>query len=427
MAFKINPFRPNSPINPGMFVGRLRELNALEAALLQTRASQPKNFMVTGERGIGKTSLLDYIRYVANGDIKLASGALRFLVIATDVQPSTTQISLIQRIERGFDRALTQTEQARSFLREAWEFIRRLEVGGVKLREDAALEPEVILDDFAYSVAKVTKRLCDSSTAPSLFGTTYDGVLLLIDECDKASKDLDIGAFLKLLLERVQRHDCYRFMVGIAGLDNLRDVLYVSHESSLRLFDELRLDRLSTDEVHAVIDVCLRTANQTNAAKVSIDEEGRTALVELSEGYPHFIQQLGFCAFEQDDDGVITNEDVTRGAVGNRGALDRIGDRYYRDDFYNRIQKDSYRRVLRIMADKLDDWITKQEIRAQFAGKDTTLDNAIHALRSRNIIQSKEGARGVYRLQNKAFALWIKLYTTDQAELGLGEPHEGAV
>ena len=58
---RINPFRPNSPINPGMFVGRVGELEKLEAALLQTKAGQPTNFMLTGERGIGKTSLLDYL------------------------------------------------------------------------------------------------------------------------------------------------------------------------------------------------------------------------------------------------------------------------------------------------------------------------------------------------------------------------------
>jgi hypothetical protein len=61
MPPKINPFRPNSPINPGMFVGRVSELHALEAALLQTRAGQPKNFMITypfgQRRGLSGTSL----------------------------------------------------------------------------------------------------------------------------------------------------------------------------------------------------------------------------------------------------------------------------------------------------------------------------------------------------------------------------------
>ena len=140
-------------------------------------------------------------------------------------------------------------------------------------------------------------------------------------------------------------------------------------------------------------------------------------LVLLAEGYPHFIQQFGYSAFASDTDSVIDGEDVRRGAFGKGGALERIGDRYYRDDFYNRIQKDSYRQVLRIMADSLDDWVTKQQIRDRFKGEQNALDNAIYALRDRHIIQSKEGVRGVYRLRHKGFALWIKYYTTDPDEV----------
>ncbi len=62
------------------------------------------------------------------------------------------------------------------------------------------------------------------------------------------------------------------------------------------------------------------------------------------------------------------------------------------------------------MADKLDGWVAKKEIKNKFKGKEATLNNAIKALRDRHIIISKEGVRGVYRLQHKGFALWIKLY-----------------
>ena len=97
--------------------------------------------------------------------------------------------------------------------------------------------------------------------------------------------------------------------------------------------------------------------------------------------------------------------------------MEKIGDRYYRDDFYNKIQKDSYRQVLRIMADNENRWVTKKEIRSKFRGKDSTLDNAIHALRDRKIILSKEGVLGVYRLQHRGFAFWMKWYTTDPLEI----------
>src|SRR5262249_8146472 len=137
----------------------------------------------------------------------------------------------------------------------------------------------------------------------------------------------------------------------------------------------------------------------------------RQMLVRLSEGYPHFIQQFGFSAFEADTDHVIEITDVMNGAFGEHGALHQIGERYYRDDYYNKVQQESYRQGLTINHHKLDDWVTKPEIRKAFKGKSSTLDNAIHALLSRNIIMPKEGAKGVYRLQHKGFSLWISLQT----------------
>ena len=138
-------------------------------------------------------------------------------------------------------------------------------------------------------------------------------------------------------------------------------------------------------------------------------------LITLSEGYPHFIQQFGYCAFDVDKDGLIDEKDVMDGDFGKRGALEKIGDGYYRDNFYNKIQKDSYRQILRIMAKNLDAWKSRKEIKKEFKGKEATLNNAIRALKDRHIILSKEGVRGVYRLQHKGFALWISHYTTDPA------------
>jgi hypothetical protein len=151
--------------------------------------------------------------------------------------------------------------------------------------------------------------------------------------------------------------------------------------------------------------------------QTSIDPEAREFLIASAEGYPHFIQQFGYCAFAKDSDGVIDKADAAAGAFGKRGALELIGDRYYRDDFYNKIQQAAYRQVLRIMADSLDGWISKDDIRNRFRGKSSTLSNALKALRDRHIVLSKEGTPGVYRLQHRGFALWMKLYTQDEAVL----------
>ncbi len=173
------------------------------------------------------------------------------------------------------------------------------------------------------------------------------------------------------------------------------------------------MGRLSESEVYAVIDLGIERANKTNPKATTVTPEAKHRLAFFSEGYPHFIQQFAYSAFAIDRDALIDEEDVLAGAPGHRGAMELIGDRYYRDNFYNRTQKESYRQVLRIMAERLDEWVSKKEIREKFRGKESTLDNAIFALRERKIILPREGERGMYRLQPKGFAWWMKLYTTD--------------
>jgi Cdc6-like AAA superfamily ATPase len=415
---KVNPFQPNSPVTPGMFVGRVNELVALEKALVQTRGGSPKHFMLTGERGIGKTSLLNYIRWVAQGDItSLDDEAFHFLVIDIDVERGTTPSSLARKIQRAIDRKLADTEKARSFLKSTWNFFSRVEAFGVSVdQRPSAPSDEDLLDELAYSLAETVQRTCTVGLKEPVFSASYDGVLLCIDEADRAQKELGLGAMLKLLTERLHNRGCDRLLVGLAGLPELREVLRESHASALRIFDEVQLERLAPGDIQAVIDKCITTANKQNLEQTSITDEARQVIVAMSEGYPHFIQQFGYSAFDADSDHNIDATDAAKGAFGPRGALHLIGDRYYRDDFYNKIQKDSYRQVLRIMADKLDAWVSKDEIRAIFKGKDSTLSNALQALRDRRIILSKEGDRGIYRLQHKGFAWWIKLQRDSPSE-----------
>jgi energy-coupling factor transporter ATP-binding protein EcfA2 len=394
-----------------MFVGRLDELQRLESALAQTCVDEPAHFMVTGERGIGKTSLLLHLNFIAKGQIPVDGSTFRFLVLNMDVDQSTTQTGLVRRIQTHLDNELGKSEHARTFLRDAWALIQRVRVmdSGIEAKKDMCCD-EVTLDQFALSLASVAQRVCDKEPN-SPFDARYDGVLLLIDEADNCSDVLHLGSFLKLLLERLQRQSCSRILIGLAGLPEVRQRLQTSHPSSLRIFEELHLGRLSDGEVGGVIDLCMKRANETNTTEqTSITDEARSLLCGLSEGYPHFIQQFGFSAFAHDSDNIIDRTDVKASAFGPRGSLDLIGDRYYRNDFYNKIQQDSYRQVLRIMADDLDSWVPRAKIASRFKGTPSTLNNAIKALRDRHIILSKEGEKGVYRLQHKGFALWIKLY-----------------
>lgn len=433
---KFNPFQPNQPVHVGMFAGRTREVDHLEDNLLQARAGNPRGFMVTGERGMGKTSLLHFARAVAEGRIPFGYDGderLKFLVIQTDIDQATTQLGLVKKIELGLRKAIQANEAALGFFLKTWDFLKHIEVKGAKLKEPDAENPtEVIIEECAYSLASTVNALTSSRTATEFgLGNVYDGVLLLIDEADNADPHLQLGSFLKLLSERTCRNGCQRFVVGLAGLPKLRDVLEASHPSSLRLFEELELEPLSRKDVARVISEGLREANEKNSNRMAIMPDAQETLINLAEGFPHFIQQFCYCAFAKDIDWIISGEDVVDSAFEDGGAIELIGNCYYRDAFYNKIKQESYRKVLRIMASKVmtptqSVWITKDEIRRSFHGKPTTLDNAIHALLSKNIIVPKEGTLGTYRLVHKGFAWWIRLFTSDPEQVKKISQEDGA-
>ena len=92
------------------------------------------------------------------------------------------------------------------------------------------------------------------------------------------------------------------------------------------------------------------------------------------------------------------------------GVLDAIGSRYYQSAYFEQIKTDEYREILEIMAESMNSWIKKSEIREKFSGSDQTVTDALKALTSRKIILKNPSKLGEYRLQHRGFALWIKLF-----------------
>jgi hypothetical protein len=199
-------------------------------------------------------------------------------------------------------------------------------------------------------------------------------------------------------------------VIGLAGLPSVIQKLKQSHESSARLFTILNLEPLSTPERLRVVQIGLGEAESKNGFEVTITDDAIDMLSELSEGYPNFVQQFAYSAFEADTDNCIDIEDVRRGAYGESGALAQLGLKYFNEMYHTKIASEDYRKVLNAMATHGDEWVSRREIIQESEVTETSVSNALNALKERKIIWTEDGRRGFYRLPTKSFAAWINAF-----------------
>jgi hypothetical protein len=408
MADKYNPFRPDKMAPPGIFCGRMDELGAIETCLLQTKMGNPQHFLIEGEKGLGKSSLLLCEYYVATGKIETLKSRkkLDFIVVSISLQAEDDYYSIIKKILSSLKGEIAGRNALKAIGLAAWDFVSRFEAAGVRFnRENQSSDESELLSRLLQDFVKVLSNI----------EGVADGILLLIDEADKPPSTANLGAICKLLTEELSRNRCERLCIGLAGLPSLVDALRESHESSPRIFRIMSLKPLEENERESVLDRGIEEAVKKNEFSISISAEAKTLIAKLSEGYPHFLQEFAHCAFEEDSDNVIDRSDVAKSLYRENGAFDQLGRKYF-DQFYAAPYSDDYRKVLDIMADHLDNWVDRARI-ISGGVKAGTVDNALRALKEKKIIIQNEMKRGQYRLPTMSFAAWIKARKLAKSDL----------
>lgn len=378
--------------------------------MFQTLNGNASHFLIHGERGIGKSSLLFLLTHIARGTISSLDGKnYGFLTVNTELEPSDTYGDIVRKIARELQRELDKSENTKKLLKDVWNFITNWEVLGIKYNREQ-LPPEVMLEELAERLCVLGEKLQANQT----------GVYVFIDEADKPPVEANLGAFTKVLTERLTKRGCSNVGLGVVGISDVISKMRHSHESSVRIFTPFELGPLLQKERKDVVQKGLAEAEQKNGFKVEIDDETLEMLASISEGYPHFIQQYAYSAFEEDKDNAINLVDFWKALLKENGALHQLGMRYFEAMYSKEIYSDDYRRVLQVMAQNPTEFTSRQDIIKKSGLKTHTVNNALSAMRKKNIILAKSGEKGQYRLPSRSFATWILAFKP-VAETEIGE------
>lgn len=400
---KYNPFRPNSIVSPKLFHGREEEMKFIEQSLFQTKYGNPQHFLIEGERGLGKSSLFLMVEQQASGKLPLGNfDYVNFIVINIELDSTQSIFEILKCIANEFKRALSEKEKVKNMAIGVWEFLNKWEVLGVRYHkiDESLIQPYEILNELVVNFEKVIKQAKGE----------LDGILILIDEADRPSVKASLGEIVKLLTEKLTKKGCDQVVIGMTGQPGLIEKLKESHESSSRIFTTLSLKPLSLAESNAVVLSGIEEANTINKNETATTKEAVHLISQLSEGYPHFLQEFAYKAFEIDTDNVIDAKDVKDGAFGIHGALNQLGHKYFNELYFTQIGSDDYRKVLQAMSKFSDNWVDREKINSEISIKEHTLNNAIQALKNRNIIIANPAQKGEFRLPTKSFAAWIKAF-----------------
>jgi hypothetical protein len=298
-----NPFRPGSGTPPPALVGRDDLIEKYDVALRRALNGRPgKSLMPIGLRGVGKTVLLN-----------------RFQEIARD---QGLRIAFIEASESGDFKRLLVT-RLRSVLLE-------LDQGAVSRAVKRALG---ILKSFTYTLPDGTSISLD---VDAVIGSADSGVLSedmsdLLTALGEAAHDRDGGALIAI--DEVQYLDATELaaiisaihrtvqlslpvvLVG-AGLPQLPGLAGTAKSYAERLFDFPRIGSLEADDARTVL-------SQPAAEQgVIFTDEALAELVNITHGYPYFLQEWGYHVWNAAPRSPITLEDVRLAAPDVQRQLD---------------------------------------------------------------------------------------------------------
>ncbi len=290
-----NPFNPGAGVSPPELAGRSGVLEQAITALERTkRGRHAKSLMILGLRGVGKTVLLNEIRKEAEG-----RGYLVEQIEARDGEDlRQLLIHALRRVLLQLDRPGQTIEAVKKGLRVLRSFIGKITVsaGGVDVTLGVDPEPgHADSGDFEADVKDVLVATAHASKAAKR------PVALLIDELQYVSRP-ELAALIRGM-HAVNQEGLPLLLFG-AGLPQLAGQAGDAKSYAERLFDFPRLDRLDKD------DACKAIRDPVNDEGAHIEDGALDEIYAQTRGYPYFLQEWGYNAWNVAQGDAITGKDA---------------------------------------------------------------------------------------------------------------------
>lgn len=384
-----SPFTPGLPVPLEFFVGRVSEIERLRKKVAVAASGRLQVAFLSGERGIGKSSLASFVRFIVERDDQVL-GLHTFLGGVT---------SLDEMVRRVFER-LVKESVGNGWFPKVKEFfgnhIRQVGLFDVSVEFRAPEEDlQRLVRNFASALQNLMRRLEDEKK----------GLFVILDDINGLASSPDFANWLKSLVDEISTsRDSLPLCLLIVGLEERRQSLIGLNPSLARVFDVVDIRAWEKEETRSFYEKAF------NDVGVSVDADALDLLVRFAGGLPVLAHEIGEAVFKADEDNRITRRDALQGIVT---AADIVGQKHLEPRVFSAIRSKRYRTILRKFA-------AKQAFGESFRRRDLSkllsndeakvLDNFITKMKKLGVITGDpEGGHGAYRFQNLLHHLYFYL------------------
>lgn len=301
-----NPFEPGAGTRPPELVGREIIIEDAEAAIGRGKRGRAiRGQVFYGLRGVGKTVLLRLVSELAEkhgglvADLETPEDRPLVHLITPAMGKVLTELSSMQAVKTTLRQA---ADALQSF---ASRFKVKVEGVGIEIKEPnsstATGNLETDLTTLLLAVAAAAHK-------------ADRFVILALDEMQYLSES-DLAALITAM-HRLNQRSLPLGLFG-AGLPQLLSKAGNAKSYSERLFQFVEIGALSEQDAHkAVRDPVL-------SAKAAITADALSLIYSKSHGYPYFLQEWGFRAWNEAKKSPIGADDVKRAEPRTIESLDK--------------------------------------------------------------------------------------------------------
>ena len=289
-----NPYTPGAGFMPAYLAGREKPLEDAENYLSSIQLGYPQQSVIySGLRGVGKTVLLNAIESEAEEkDI---------LFEHIEINENRNFIQQIANTAKKFIHKMSRKEAAKEAVRKATGLLRAFTVtyNPADSTFTAGMDGDIPED---ISTGILTDDLTDLFVSMGRTALkSEDTIIFFIDEIQ----------YMKIneaeaLISAIHRCNQLRLPIMIfgAGLPKILKMLGEVKSYSERLFRFEEIGSLEKEDAKAAI------VKPAEELKVSYNEDAVKEIINVTEGYPFFIQEYCKAIWERAEETIITVEDV---------------------------------------------------------------------------------------------------------------------